>query len=155
MSQTQKDALEENNRLHRPNLRDRNHESMKGYWFCSLMFGFVAGNLYFSNIRDTFDPGPALVIEWTHVASYLCKTWVLHHQHSLKWFSKQELDVSHYLLYTCKCVCVCWGRGQVKEVEPGWSVVVHDNRWKVWTYSSGLVAAPSLLIVEDAHATKC
>lgn len=50
------------------------------------------------------------------------------------------------------CVCVAGGRGQVKEVAPGWSVVVRHNRWKVRTYSSGPMAAPGLLIVEDAQA---
>lgn len=50
------------------------------------------------------------------------------------------------------CVCLAGGRGQVKEVAPGWSVVVRHNRWKVRTYSSGPVADPSLLIVEDAQA---
>lgn len=53
-------------------------------------------------------------------------------------------------LHVSVCICVCWGRGQVKEVEPGWSAV-HDNRWKVWTRSLGLEAAPSLLIVRETH----
>lgn len=55
-----------------------------------------------------------------------------------------------YWLHVSVCICVCWGRGQVKEVEPGWSAV-HDNRWKVWTHSLGLEAAPSLLIVRETH----
>lgn len=55
-----------------------------------------------------------------------------------------------YWLHVSVCTFVCWGRGQVKEVEPGWSAV-HDNRWKVWMHSLGLEAAPSLLIVRETH----
>ena len=38
---------------------------------------------------------------------------------------------SLYLLHASVMYTCDGGGGQIKEVAPGWSVVVHHNRWKV------------------------